>query len=233
VGVLGVTHDAAETMQALNDICARVIQVATVAGVACSAQSDGIEFNVATGAMVPPEAWNVAGHPAGCNNGECCTGLNGDGQAPDADGLCPLTYLAQSNGDGVDDSIVSGIEMVSRYSLFDVTREWFGVDTDIDGAALPAGTTTADFIVSVVPASHGVVPVPGVDDPTLTATAFQGVVPDTDVTFDVEAYNDFVMEGDEPRLFVATIRILADDCGTLDERDVFILVPPMALPDPS
>jgi hypothetical protein len=76
------------------------------------------------------------------------------------------------------------------------------------------------------------VPVPGVPDPTLTATEFQGVVPDTDVTFDIEAYNDFVPQGPDPRLFVATIRILADNCGTLDEREVFILVPPGALPDP-
>jgi hypothetical protein len=232
-GVLAATHDSGETMQALNDICARVIQVATVAGAACSAQSDGIEFNVATGAVVPPEAWNVAGHPAGCNNGECCTGLNGAGQLPNGDGLCPLTYLANSNGTGVDDSIVSGIEMVALYAAFDVTREWSGVDADVDGVALPAGTNTADFIVDVVPASHGVVPVPGVDDPTLTATAFQGVVPDTDVTFDVEAFNDFVMQGEEARLFIATVRVLADDCGTLDEREVFILVPPMPLPDPS
>ena len=232
-GVVAVAHDQTETMQALDDICARVIQVATAAGASCTAQADGIEWNNATGAVVPPEAWNVAGHPAGCANGQCCTGLNGAGQAPDAFGMCPLTYLASANGTGVDNSIVGGIEMVARYSLFDVTRAWDGVTTDIDGVALPAGTNTADFITAVTPASHGAVPVPGVPDPTLTATEFQGVVPDTDVTFDVEAYNDFVMQGDEPRLFVATIRILADDCGTLDERDVFILVPPMALPDPS
>jgi hypothetical protein len=231
-GVLAVAHDTQETMQALNDICARVIQVATTGGAVCSAQADGIEWNTATGAIVPPEAWNVAGHPAGCNNGECCTGLNGAGVSP-INGMCPLTYLASSNGTGVDSSIVAGIEMVSRYALFDVTREWDGVATDIDGVALPAGTSTADFIRAVVPASHGPVPVPGVPNPTLTPTAFQDVVPDTDVTFDVEAYNDFVPQGPDPRLFVATIRILADDCGTLDERDVFILVPPEALPKPS
>jgi hypothetical protein len=232
-GVLAVTHGAAETVQALNEICARVIQVATTAGSSCSAQADGIEWNNATGAVVPPEAWNVAGHPPGCANGQCCTGLNGAGVSPDGSGMCPLTYLASSNGTGVDSSIVGGIEMVARYAVFDVTREWNGVTTDMDGVALPAGTNTADFIKSVVPASHGAVPVPGVPDPTLTATEFQGVVPDTDVTFDVEAYNDFVPQGADARLFVATIRILADNCGTLDERDVFILVPPEALPDPS
>ncbi len=232
-GVAAVAHDQTETMQALNDICARVIQIATTSAASCSPVQDGIEWNNATGAVVPPEAWNVAGHPPGCANGQCCTGLNGAGVAPDASGMCPLTYRASSNGTGVDSSIVAGIEMVARYARFDVTREWNGVATDIAGVALPGGTTTADFIKAVTPASHGVVPVPGVPNPTLTPTEFQGVVPDTDVTFDVEAYNDFVMQGDEPRLFIATIRILADDCGTLDERDVFILVPPAALPEPS
>jgi len=105
------------------------------------------------------------------------------------------------NGSGVDDSIVGGIEMVSLYSPFDVTREWDGVNADMDGAPLPAGTTTADFIKSVVPFSHGVVPVPGVADPVLTPTTFEGVVPDTDVTFTVEAFNDFVPQGPDPRLF--------------------------------
>jgi hypothetical protein len=230
--VAAVAHGESETMAALNAICARVIQVATQPGLVCTPQADGIAWNVATGAVVPPEAWDVAGHPPGCAAGQCCTGINGAGQAPNAAGLCPLTYLASANGTGVDNSIVSGIEMVATYSPFDVTREWEGVATDQDGVALPAGTTTADFIKSVTPVSHGPVPVPGVADPVLTPTTFEGVVPDTDVTFAVEAFNDFVPQASDPRLFVATIRVLADDCGALDSRDVFILVPPAELPPP-
>jgi hypothetical protein len=230
--VAAVAHGETETMAALNAICARVIQVATAAGAGCTAQGDGLVWNVATGAVVPPEAWDVAGHPPGCAVGQCCTGVNGAGQAPNAAGLCPLTYLAAANGTGVGTSIVSGIEMVARYSPFDVNREWDGVGTDQDGLALPAGTTTADFITAVTPLSHGLVPVPGVPNPVLTPTTFEGVVPDTDVTFTVEAFNDFVPQGPEPRLFVATIRVLADDCGALDEREVFILVPPAELPPP-
>jgi hypothetical protein len=230
--VAAVAHGEMETMDALNAICARVIQVATASGASCTAQADGIVWNLATGAVVPPEAWDVAGHPPGCAAGQCCTGINGTGLAPNAGGMCPLTYLASGTGTGVDNSIVSGIEMVARYSPFDVTAAWDGVGTDQDGVALPAGYTTADFIKSVTPVSHGPVPVPGVPDPVLTPTTFEGVVPDTDVTFAVEAFNDFVPQGPDPRLFVATIRVLADDCGALDERDVFILVPPEELPPP-
>jgi len=230
--VTAVAHGQTETMDALNAICARVLQVATANGPSCTAQSDGIQWNNATGAVVPPEAWDVAGHPPGCNAGQCCTGINGSGQAPDGTGMCPLTYLASSNGTGVDVSIVAGIEMVARYSPFDVNREWEGLDVDQGGAPLPMGTTTADFIKAVTPLSHGPLPVPGVPAPTLTPTTFEGVVPDTDVTFTVEAFNDFVPQGPDPRLFVATIRVLADDCGELDEREVFILVPPAELRPP-
>jgi len=230
--VAAVAHDETETMAALNDICARVVQVATASGSVCTAQSDGIGWNNATGTVVPPEAWDVAGHPAGCVAGQCCTGQNGVGVAPDGNGMCPLTYLASANGSGVDSSIVAGIEMVSRYATFDVTSEVNGVPNDIDGAATPMGTTSADFIQAVTPASHGMVPVPGVPDPTLTPTAFEGVVPDTDVTFDIVAFNDFVPQGPDPRLFVATIRVLAGGCSDLDEREVFILVPPAELPPP-
>ncbi len=229
--VAAVAHGQNETMTALNAICARVIQVATAAGPTCTAQADGIQWNNATGAVVPPEAWDVAGHPPGCALGQCCTGINGAGQNPVA-GMCPLTYLAAANGTGVGTSIVSGIEMVARYSPFDVNREWDGLGVDQDGVPLPVGSSTADFIKAVTPLSHGPVPVPGVPNPVLTPINFQGVVPDTDVTFTVEAFNDFVPQGPQPRLFVATIRVLADDCGALDERDVFILVPPAELPPP-
>ncbi len=231
-GVAAVAATETEAMDALNAICARVIQVSTDSSVSCSGRSDGIAYNNATGALVPPEAWDVAGHPPGCAVGQCCTGVNGAGVAPDAAGMCPLTYLAASNGTGVDASIVAGIQMVARYAPFDVNREWDGLTADQDGVALPMGTTTADFVKAVTPLSHGVVPVPGVPNPVLTATNFQGVVPDTDVTFTVEAFNDFVPQGPAPRLFVATIRVLADDCGALDERNVFILVPPEELRPP-
>ena len=77
------------------------------------------------------------------------------------------------------------------------------------------------------------VPLPGVADPVLTPTTFENVIPDTDVIFTVTAFNDFVEQGVKPRLFTANIQVLADSCGELDDRDVFILVPPQELPPPA
>lgn len=231
--VAPVAHSQAQAMTALNAICGRVIQIAvgTSTG-SCSAYEDGVQFNEATGAVVPPEAWDIGGRPPGCAAGQCCTGSAGAGRAPNAAGQCPMTYTASSNGTGVDSSFSDAVSLLAAYGQFDVTSEVTGGMADEDGGALPAGTSTADFIKSVTPFSHGVVPLPGVADPVLTPTTFEGVIPDTDVTFTVEAFNDFVDQGPQPRLFSANISVLADDCGDLDDRDVFILVPPAALPPP-
>ncbi|MBV1862330.1 MAG: hypothetical protein KUG77_28175 [Nannocystaceae bacterium] len=209
-----------------------MIQIAAGGTGVCTAYDDGVQFAEGTGAVIPPEAWDIAGRPPGCAAGQCCTGLNGVGRAPNAEGQCPMAYSASTNGTGVDTSFSSAVSLLAAYGRFDVTSAVSGGGTDVDGGALPAGTTTADFIQTVVPFAHGVVPLPGVPDPTLTPTTFENVIPDTDVVFTVTAFNDFVEQGADPRLFTANIQILADDCGDLDDRDVFILVPPEALPAP-
>lgn len=231
-GVLAAAHTEAEAITALSALCARVVQIATAGVGGCDALGDAERFAEATGAVIPPEAWDVGGRPPGCNVGQCCTGTNGAGVALNGDGMCPMAYLASGNGSGVDSSLSDAIQLLAAYGQFDVTSETDGVAQDTQAVALPAGFTTADFIKAVTPLSHGPVPLPGVPDPTITPEAFLNVIPDTDVVFTVEAFNDFVPHGPQPRLFVATIRVLADNCGDLDEREVFILVPPEALPDP-
>ena len=143
-----------------------------------------------------------------------------------------MAYSASTNGSGVDTSFSSAVSLLAAYGRFDVTSAVTGGAADSDGVALPAGTTTAHSPQAVTPFDHGVVPLPGVPDPTLTPTTFENVIPDTDVIFTVTAFNDFVEQGPDPRLFTANVQVLADDCGELDDRDVFILVPPEALPAP-
>ncbi len=232
--VLATAHTRQQTEQALADICARVVTVAVNDFDSCGPYGDGVYFAESTGTVIPPDAWDLApgGRPAGCAAGQCCTGLNGAGVATNGAGLCPLVYRSASNGSGVGSSMVDGVGLLAAYSPFDVTTEVDGVDTDIDGNPLPAGFTTADFIVSVTPFDHGPVPLPGVPPPTLTPTSFENVIPDTDVTFTIEAFNDFVPQTPVPQIFEANIRVLADGCSDLDERTVIILVPPTDLPPP-
>jgi hypothetical protein len=212
---------------ALNAICARVVGIAPVNGT-CDAENYYTAFATATGARVPPGAWDVGTRPAGCGATQCCIGQNGTGMATDANGLCPLVFRASTNGTGVSTSVVTGINMLTRFATFAVTDTTTGVATDTSGNPLPAPHTTADFVKSIVPTGFTLPPPPPVlPNPTFNATGFQNVTPGTQVTFNVNAFNDFVMPTSQAQIFSATIQVLAGGCTSLDQRTVLILVPPM------
>ena len=72
-------------------------------------------------------------------------------------------------------------------------------------------------------------PPPNLPNPTFDTASFHGVTPGTQVSFNVSAFNDFVMQTDQAQIFRATIRVLAGTCTPLDQRDVLILVPPQPI----
>jgi hypothetical protein len=224
-----VAHTNAQTKAALNAICARVVGIAPVTGV-CDAESYYTDFATATGARVPPAAWDVGTRPAGCSSTQCCIGQNGEGMAVDNEGLCPLVFRASTTGTLVSTSVVTGIQMLTRFAQFDVTHVVNGLTADNSGVALPAGHTTADFVKSITPTSFMVPPGPPVvPNPTFDATNFHGVTPGTTVDFNVSALNDFIPSTDQAQIFSATIQVLAGACTPLDQRSVLILVPPTAI----
>ena len=220
--VAAVAATRTDAVAALETICARVVGVATTSG-----DPDMVAIAEDTGSLIPPEAWGPAAtRPPGCAVGMCCTGTNGAGRATNAAGMCPLAYI-HSGGTGLGDTIVTGIDMLTHYAAFDCETETSGETEDVDGNPLPTPHTTADFIVSIVPVSF-VVPVdpPGLPNPTITTDGFDNVTPGTIVTFDVTAFNDFVVQTDDAQFFEATITVTAGGCFPLDDRVVLILVPP-------
>jgi hypothetical protein len=224
-------HSRQQAKDALGAICARVVGISN--GSFCPAQTDLEDMATATGARVPPDAWDVPARPANCPAGQCCTGLDGAGRVPDVDGLCPVVFLTQSNGSGLGTHIVTGIQMLTRYATFDVNTETEGETESLGGVPLPNGTTTADFIKSITPTGFQLpAPPPVLPNPTFDTASFQGVTPGTVVTFDVVGFNDFVQPTDQALIFKATIRVLAGACTDLDEREVFILVPPESVAPP-
>jgi hypothetical protein len=231
--VAPVAHTRAQTKTALTNICARSVGIAPVPTSypdQCSALEYLEDLAHTTGARVAPTAWDVGTRPAGCAAGQCCTGLNGVGRAPDADGLCPVVFRVAVDGTGVGASIATGIQMLARFATFDVPTDRSGVMTDINGVPLPAGHTTADFLKSIAPTSFVLPPPPPVlPNPTFDATTFYGVTPGTKITFTVDAFNDFVMQTMDAQIFRATIRVTASGCTPLDQRDVLILVPPQPI----
>jgi hypothetical protein len=231
--VVQVAHTRAQTVEALGKLCAKVIGVTTTDPVrppnTCGPVPDTIGIARDTGAVVPPEAWDVPARPAGCAAGLCCTGHNGAGEPPDAVGLCPLVFKVNYGGEGANAQVTSGITQLARFASFDVVTENSGVATSTDGAPLPAGRTTADFLVRVAPLdSVSPPPPPAIKPPVIDNGRFTRVVPGTEVRFTVTARNDFIEQKDVPQIFRATIRVRAGGCANLDERDVIILVPPKA-----
>jgi Integrin beta chain VWA domain len=227
--VATVAHSRAQVKTALGNICARLVGVAAIPGgdAGCTGQEYLEDLATTTGARVPPAAWDVGTRPAGCAANQCCTDYNGAGRAPDGDGLCPVVFRVQSNGTGLGTNIVTGIQMLTRFATFDVLRVVMGLATDVDGNALPGGHTTADFLKTIAPVSYVLPPPPPVlPPPTFDATTFHGVTPGTQVTFTIDAFNDFVPQVDHAQIFRATIQVLAGGCTPLDQRDVLILVPP-------
>ena len=224
-------HTNAQTVTALNAICARVVGIAPVNG-SCDAENYYTAFATATGARVPPSAWDVGVRPSGCAESQCCVGQSGSGMATDANGLCPLVFRASTSGTGVSSSVVTGINMLTRFATFDVTRTLIGATTDTSGNPLPSPHTTADFLTAVAPSSFVLPPPPPVlPNPTIdTGTqGFDGVTPGTTITFTIDAFNNFVQQTSQPQIFKATIQVVAGGCTTLDQHDVLILVPPMPI----
>ncbi len=228
--VAAVAHSREQTATAVEGICGRFVGIAPVKD--CDAEEYMTYLSTQTGARVPPGAWDVGTRPSGCGPTQCCTGQNSAGMAPDADGLCPLVFRVTTGGAGVSSGVTTGIEMLARFAQFDVPTQETGVTTDIYGDPLPGTHSTADFLKSVTPASW-VLPPPPPDVPAPTIDAnniqFDGVTPGTQVTFTIDAYNDFVPQTDQAQIFEATISVLAGGCNVLDQRTVLVLVPPMPI----
>lgn len=233
--VAAVAHTRAETTAALGSLCAKVIGVAPqLSGAdACLPGYDLLQLARSTGAMVPPEAWDVPSRPLGCGQGLCCTGLAGAGQPPDPDGLCPLVFAVDSSGTGLGQQVTSGIAQLARFASFSVLVDKAGVPQSDEGVPLPAGKTSADFLTAILAASAEAPPAP----PTLPVAQVSGdgqsfvrVYPGSIVRFRVLAQNHLVRAQARPLTYRVSLRVRAGGCADLDQREVLIVVPPYAPP---
>lgn len=232
INAVAATREA--TKAALDDICGRVITIASGApqseGDECHPRYDGEDFANSTGAKVLPVVWSE-NRPATCAEGQCCTGLNGAGREPDADGLCPLVFEIAANGSGLGESVVNGIKALVLYAPVDVVSEATGERASVEGKKLPDSKTSLDFLTEIRPDSWGDLPLDGLPDPVLTDDGFEGVTPGTTVTFEITAFNEFLPQINRPQVFRAKLAISADQCtlADFDEREILLVVPPKAL----
>ncbi len=236
-------HSRTEMTTALQAICSKVIGVSVIRSSVldgagnrhtftngyCPATNDLIALAQATGSAVPPQAWDIPARPGNCAAGQCCTGIGGAGEAPAVNGLCPLVFKLPDDGTGLGAQVTSGITNVARFSSFTVTTQTSGNPTGDNGAPLPAGKTTADFISMITPVSSTApVAPPVLPAPVVSGGSFTAVYPGSTVSFTVTTQNNFAPEATTPQVYRANIKILAGGCADLDQREVIILVPPKA-----
>lgn len=195
-------HTRDQAVNAAKALGARFIGVTS----SVTAEAALKEIARETGAVVPPEAW-------GPGETNCHTGEGGSERPPDATGLCPLVFAMASGGTGIDDQVVDAIKALVQYGSIDVTA--LAVS---DPFALPL-VDTSRFIASITP-----VP-PAPPGSTIDGDAFRDVQPGSPIQFRVRARNTTVESKREAQLFRVTIRVMGDGVTTLDEREVFVIVP--------
>jgi hypothetical protein len=211
---------AATVDMALAELTARSARIVGVV----SADGDGdarpdvTTAVTGTGSVVPPEAWGPAGtRPAGCAEGQCCTGLNGAGEAPDGAGQCPVIFRISGTGGGLSDAVATAVEVLTGYGTLDVSA----VAVDDPSDAVDA----LQFISFIEPTVSA--PEPCASGLTVSGDSFVDVRPGTTVCFVIHAAQNVAVEPTtEPQIFMATIQVWGDRVTVLDERDVYFLVPP-------
>ena len=190
-----------------------------------------------TNAVVPPCAWDVfgAGRPANCPSNQCCTEIDGAGEAPNAAGMCPLAFRIEEDGTGLGATMVTGVEALVKAGAFTITTR---VRQDPAELAL-SGVDTACFITSVIPVSatqaNQCVAQPRAVDltpPSPQLDSFVDVTPGADLEFQVNAINldsassmPCAEANPLPTIYRAFIDVVADGVTVVDTRDVIILVP--------
>jgi hypothetical protein len=215
------TRGRTQTLTALTSARVRVIGIASneqPVGTQCSPRADLEQLAVATGAIVPPEAFTDANgnRPAGCAADQCCTGVNGAGRGTQG-GQCPLVFDINADGSGdFDDSIISAIKALANFAVLDVSTL---PESEQQPNAFGGFTDPLEFITSIT-----AVPANGLNIDANTQT-FIDVTPGTNVSFEITAENDFLDQAPVTQVFTMQVDVLGDGVTDLDTRQVVIIVP--------
>ena len=116
------TFNVDHLVTAINGIGAKFIGVGADGGIRGLGANDPYGYSAyitdKTNSTVPSSAMPPA---VGCAPGQCCTGVNGVGVAPDGPGgSCRLVLSANANGTGVSTSVVNGVVAVLNTVQFSV-----------------------------------------------------------------------------------------------------------------
>ena len=216
----------AETLDALNDISAAVIGIASEGASGSDWRTELSGFAVRTGSWMEPDG-----------AGRCPTGLSGAMRAaetydPDGGGgdpsrsLCPLVYSVNGSGSGLSETITDAITDLVTFVHFDTLH------TEARDNAATAGVDESNFFVRGIPVSADPAtcdPMPSVADLMGGDGAFDSFVdvePGCLTTFQIVARNDgFVERTCEDQIFNLDVVVIGDDVVEADRRTVVVRVP--------
>jgi hypothetical protein len=141
----------------------------------------------------------------------------------DASGT-PLVY-GPAPASSTSDQIITGITTLVGGTPQDVST------TTENVAGNPDGFDARLFIKSITPVEGYAPdgrsgPIPGVTYTSRDATTFYNVIPGCDVDFQVDFWNDVRPPAATAQIFQARIIVLGNGVARLDERRVYIVVPP-------
>lgn len=126
--------------------------------------------------------------------------------------------LVYTTYDGhISDSIIEGIKTLAEFTPQDVTT----VRQNVSGN--PGEYDATSFITSVLPSA--VTPAEGYS--SLEGETARGVIPGSEVTFDVTFQNVVRAPSDAAEVFKAKIVVMGNGVAELDSRNVYIIVPPV------
>jgi hypothetical protein len=224
-------------LAALAGIAARVIAVVSdPQTTGCGAGDARLHTRAAvdqTGARVPPGAWGPAGtRPPACAPGQCCTGIDGAGEAADGAGQCPLLFRLNGNtGSGLGNAVATAVEVLTSFGSLDIGADPQDDPSDaVDAVAAFVARVEANASAAS-PCASGLTAVDTSGDGV--SDTFDAVTPGTRVCFDVvPKMNTTVQPLPTPQMFRATVVVAGDGVTTLDTRDVFFLVPPVIPNEP-
>jgi hypothetical protein len=141
-----------------------------------------------------------------------------------ADGT-PIVFEIGTSGDGLSDAVIDAVG-----TLVGGTPQDVGTITENVEGVNPDNFDATRFIKSIVPLEgyhEGIPgPNPGVSYASKDTTTFYDVIPGTIVEFTVDFWNDVRPPADVAQVFQARIIVVGNGVARLDERRVFIVVPP-------
>ncbi len=137
----------------------------------------------------------------------------------------PLLFSIPASGTGLGASVIDAVAQLVGGTPQDVST------TTENVAGNPDEFDARGFIEAIRPlegyGSDGVAgPRPGISYASRDESTFYGVIPGTMVEFEVDFWNDVRPAAERAQVFQARIVVMGNGVARLDERRVFIVVPP-------